>query len=155
MFRQRMCNDIKQAMKATYTSKCVILSSFMPYHMFVHIFRNSNVRKTPTMWVCKEGLSDALTNFLPQAWHTKEGPHNDDIIRCEVVCEKMVSQFVFSKQQFTLSFPYKRWKFTRPTWELLDSDVGVTNDLDINYEFHGETKMIMVCEDCSMSHLRA
>ena len=66
----------------------------------------------------------------------------------------MVSRFVFSRQEFTLSFPYRRWKFTRSAWELLDSDVGVTDDLDINYEFHGETKTIHVREDCSMSHLR-
>ena len=64
-----MCN----AMKCMYGSHRANLTSFMPLHLFAFLFKDAEVRRTPTMWIAKGGAE--MNAFVPPSWDLKVVQH--------------------------------------------------------------------------------
>lgn len=127
---RRIESDVFNAMKCTYGSHRATLTSFMPLHLFVFLFRVGHVHRTPTMWIAKGGT--AMDAFLPPAWDCKIVQHNGDSIKCMVVKEKIIVRYHIAKQQLSIIFPYRRWKQTRGDWQALDSDIIDMEQVDVH-----------------------
>lgn len=154
-FRRRLYMDVHTSLKCTYGSHRASLGWFMPLHVFAHIFSSIGAHKTPTMWVCKDAVHMALDKFLHAGWNTKEVHHQGDNIRCSVIMDKIVARYHIGKQNFTMVYPYRRWKRTRNEWEPLDSDEYEREEIQLNVFMHdNEMHTITVNEDWHLGHLR-
>lgn len=152
-FRRRIECDVKSAMKCTYGSHRATLTWFVPIHMFVFLFRIVDPRRTPTMWIA-EG-DRALQHFLPRGWDTKVVLHQNDSIKCAVVNDKVIVRYHISKQQLSMVYPYRRWKYTNGEWQPLDSDVMPNAQVDLHLKLtEDEQHDIIVNADWSMANFR-
>ena len=100
------------------------------------------------MWVCKG--SAAQNDFLLVDWDTKIVQHQQDTIKCNIVTNRVVTQYHIARQMLTMVFPYRRWKQTCGLWEALDSYVvshgvfdlqiflpeDIVQDITINNNWH-------------------
>ena len=120
---------VQAAMKCTYGSHRATVAWFLPVHVFVFIFRSQEVHRTPAMCVCKD--SAAQNDFLPADWDTKIVQHQQDPIKCNIVTNKVATQYHITRQMLTMVFPYRRWKQTCGLWEALDLDVVAHGVLDL------------------------
>ena len=127
--KRRIMADVQAAMKCTYGSHRATVAWFLHVHIFVFIFRSQEVHRTPTMWVCKG--SAAQNDFLPADWDTKIVQHQHDTIKCNIVTNKVVTQYHIGRQMLTMVFPYGRWKQTCGLWEALDLNVIAHGVLDL------------------------
>ena len=137
-FRRKIECDVKSAMKCTYGSHRATLTWFVPIHMFVSLFKIADPRRTPTMWIA-EGVR-ALQHFLPHGWDTKVVLHQDDTIKCAVISDKVIVRYHISKQQLSMVYPYRRWKYTNGEWQPLDSDVMPDEQVDLHLKLTEEEK---------------
>ena len=80
------CNEVH-----LWGSHRATLSSFMPFHLFAFLFKDTKVHRTPTMWIAKGGV--AMNAFLPPSRDLKVVQHQGDRIKCMVVTKKMVIQY--------------------------------------------------------------
>lgn len=145
--------DIQHAMKCTYGSHRATVTTFMPLHMFVFLFRAGEVHRTPTMWIAKGEAS--LSRFLSRTWNAKVVQHNGDTIRCCVVEEKLVVRYHIGKQQLSIVFPYRRWRRTSEGWDALDSDVVNSEQVELHVcEQGGDVQDVAVNDNWSLANLR-
>jgi hypothetical protein len=153
--RLKIVKDIEQCMKFTFGSRRVYMSLAMPMHVFAKAFQSTSIHHTKTMWVCKDIPCSVLDDFLQIGWDLREGNHNGDIIRCQVVNEHTVLRYHISKGTLSISFIYRRWKYRQGKWEPLESDTEIMEQHEVAlHTDDGEVYHVNVWEGWTLRNVR-
>lgn len=153
--QRKMILDIQSSLKPTYGSHISSITLFMPIHVFVAIFKSTTIHRTPTMWISKNGVCEALDAFLKGDWTTKIVEHQADIIKCTAIMSNVRCRYQIHKQNLTLVYPIRRWKRSHGEWEDLDSDMHAMEEVELHVEIHpGEEHSLVVNDDWTFAHLR-
>lgn len=154
-FQRRIFHDIQSSLKPTYGSHRIIVSLFMPLHVFIAIFKAGKFHRTPTMWISKDGTFEALDTFLKGDWTTKVAEHQGDVIKCSAVMSMVRCRYQIGKQNLTMVYPIRRWKRSRGEWEALDSDLYAREEVELHIEvLPGEEHTVVVNDDWNFAQLR-
>lgn len=144
--RCKLLIDIRNAMKISTGSKIVHLSWFISLHIFVDFFSSASVRRTPTLFVCKDLSDETLSDLMDQGWDSKT---NNDI-ECRIKKSSMIFRYHIEKQMLSLTFSYQRYKKIEGTWLPLDQDFelnGHTNRMEISIIYNEEYLTMVEVEE--------
>lgn len=153
-FRSKLYNDIQKSLKISTGSKNVHLNWFVPLSLFVNAFSITEVRRTPTLFICKNLSDDFFLEFMDKGWDQKS---NGDI-ECRIKHSSICFRYNIEKQMLTGVFHYQRWKKHNGIWSPLDQDldnIGHTDRICIDIVLNEDSlTTIEVEQEWSLFYIR-
>lgn len=153
-FRSKLYNDVQKSLKTSTGSRNVHLSWFVPMSLFVSSFSNTEVHRTPTLFVCKNLSDDFLFKFMDKGWDIRSTAD----ISCRIKHSSISFRYSIEKQMLSMVFHYQRWKEHNGTWAPLDQDldsIGHTDRICIDIMANGDLlTTIEVEQDWTLFYIR-
>ena len=153
--KHKIVLDIQSSLKYGKASRSVGLSWCCPIHVFVHMFRTMPFTQSPTMFVCKEIVFEALDSLLGEKWNIVEGVHDGDFYRCKVAQSGISLRYLKLRNTLYIRFHYERWMKKGSKWIPLQVSEDVVEHFNITITMsNGITEIVRASKHWSLANVR-
>ena len=153
-FRCKLFHEVQKGLKPNNPARYVKVKVNMPIEVFVDFFACCPISVKNTLLVCRNMDQETILQFLDEGWNKKQSSN----IFCEVVPGSVSAKYMIKRQNFIVSFFYRRFHFVHGIKVSLDiQEQGQEGEIvDIEIFINNEIQTIIsLGKNCTLSQLRA